>query len=1043
MIINKAARQRQSYKGDRVVFWLSWQGKFIVFPSLFPNDKELILVKKLPYIVVPVLLLFYAGMLHAQTAGKQYNISIRNGLPSNKVYYVLEDRHGYMWIATPKGVVQYNGYTPRLYGLEDGMSNDDVWELYEDAKGRIWAASIANEIGYIYNNKFKKVVAPGNNNTLYPRDIREYPGGVMFYSTYVTKDGAMCIEKNDTIRTFDLEGYFFPFFMPMGYGAVMVSHHNNIYKIALDSNLGVNISKICGLTGQIPATDLVKTFENYYLAYQVNGHEVKAFDVENCTLKKIDVNYLSKGDEKIKLISFRKKGGRFFYIITDKNVYKINNLLQCMKVMPIKGLADEPDIDGNKIVAVLDDAFWGQCAATSTKGLFLTSKSQYTLEPVNIYLPDFKYIGTSGSYQSYWWDDLKGTMVSIDSNWKMSNIPGSYSNVIKLVAYNKDSSFLLANNEINVFNNKTNKIIDRYTGYDNASTYAAPIDIAVKTPSNLYFLSRKLGVFHCRPKNGKIESTCIDYDRYQGIFYDKYARTRWIYNNKKILLRYNRKNIIINKEVLDNLGISKIEYIAADSFGNVFIKADSRLVLWNYRSSTAKVLFNNYVFDGAIVALRDDKLILAGKFGLLFSAINGPMQVSKPLAYHNVKNLNYSYVYDMTLYRQKVLLNTDKGFFTAPIPDNETIQNLHTDVFERNYKFVLSYNDSLYDVNDNDTIQIDQKNTSLFADIINPEGCGKLKFEYRLNDIDAKFQKLNANELHLPYLEPGKYYSLSFLAYDDVWRGNPLNIHLYIVPRWWQQLFWKRIALFGSIVILVLLVFAVAYVTNRVVSAQNARRNLRLKLELNSIYSQINPHFVFNSLSTALYFIKKKQLNEAQVHITKFSKLLRAYIKFSRKRYITIAEEAENLRNYIELQQARFEDKFDYEIVVDEKIAQTTTSIPALLLQPIVENAIVHGLLPMERKGRLNIIFGKGYNNDSISCVIEDDGIGREKAKRLSDASVLKTESYGDILVKDLVAIFNKYDKMNISITYEDKQSPEQGTIVKVTIGNPHVGQEV
>src|SRR5439155_1432109 len=102
------------------------------------------------------------------------------------------------------------------------------------------------------------------------------------------------------------------------------------------------------------------------------------------------------------------------------------------------------------------------------------------------------------------------------------------------------------------------------------------------------------------------------------------------------------------------------------------------------------------------------------------------------------------------------------------------------------YKFIVSYKNRLLDTRSNDTIKIDQENTHLLFDVINPKGNGTLKYAYRIKQGD-EWHELNADELNLPKLSADKYYTLSVLAYDDVWRSSPINMVLFISPYWWQK----------------------------------------------------------------------------------------------------------------------------------------------------------------------------------------------------------------------------------------------------------------
>jgi LytS/YehU family sensor histidine kinase len=180
--------------------------------------------------------------------------------------------------------------------------------------------------------------------------------------------------------------------------------------------------------------------------------------------------------------------------------------------------------------------------------------------------------------------------------------------------------------------------------------------------------------------------------------------------------------------------------------------------------------------------------------------------------------------------------------------------------------------------------------------------------------------------------------------------------------------------------------------------------------------------------------VSKNNMDEAYRHISKFSRLLRSYIRSSRNRIISLDKEVTNLRNYIELQQVRFDGRFSYEIITSPDINLNGVNIPSLLLQPFVENAINHGLLPKKGNGNLKISFHLPAGENTLYCNIEDDGVGRKQSRLENEAVGKLDESYGDLLIKDLVRIFRVYEKMKIDIEYVDKVAPESGTTVQIRI---------
>ena len=148
-----------------------------------------------------------------------------------------------------------------------------------------------------------------------------------------------------------------------------------------------------------------------------------------------------------------------------------------------------------------------------------------------------------------------------------------------------------------------------------------------------------------------------------------------------------------------------------------------------------------------------------------------------------------------------------------------------------------------------------------------------------------------------------------------------------------------------------------------------------LELEAKALRAQMNPHFVFNSLNSIKSLINKNENEHAAVYLTTFSKLIRILFQNSDKREITLYDELETCRLYTEIEKMRFYDKVDFKFDIDNRIDLKDLKVPALILQPFIENAIWHGLVPKETGG--TVLVAVGANSGTIECIIEDDGIGR------------------------------------------------------------------
>ncbi len=202
----------------------------------------------------------------------------------------------------------------------------------------------------------------------------------------------------------------------------------------------------------------------------------------------------------------------------------------------------------------------------------------------------------------------------------------------------------------------------------------------------------------------------------------------------------------------------------------------------------------------------------------------------------------------------------------------------------------------------------------------------------------------------------------------------------------------------------------------------NQKNNL-LKQKL--LVSQMNPHFIFNSLNAIQNYIFKQDSLKAGNYLTQFSELIRMILDFSRKDYISIASETKLLTTYLDLQKLRFESKFDYAISVDKKIDTENIFIPPMLAQPFIENAIEHGIFYKNEKGRVDVRLY--YEGNCLVYEIEDDGVGIEGAMALKNKLKSSYESLATIITKERMSVLNELSNKKFEIEIIDKKKTSGG----------------
>jgi LytS/YehU family sensor histidine kinase len=198
----------------------------------------------------------------------------------------------------------------------------------------------------------------------------------------------------------------------------------------------------------------------------------------------------------------------------------------------------------------------------------------------------------------------------------------------------------------------------------------------------------------------------------------------------------------------------------------------------------------------------------------------------------------------------------------------------------------------------------------------------------------------------------------------------------------------------------------------------------------------MNPHFFFNALSAIQKFVMQADTLKATSYIAKFAKLMRQVLEQSQDEFTTLAEEIETIRNYIQLQQLRFADKFEYELEVSEDLDLENTLIPSMFTQPIIENAIEHGLKPQSEKGLLKINIKpatnspKGDGKKYFMVEIEDNGVGKQASQGNKSPN---HRSFATQIMAERIALLNK--QKNMAIRLETVEKPNQaGIIVRILL---------
>ena len=238
-----------------------------------------------------------------------------------------------------------------------------------------------------------------------------------------------------------------------------------------------------------------------------------------------------------------------------------------------------------------------------------------------------------------------------------------------------------------------------------------------------------------------------------------------------------------------------------------------------------------------------------------------------------------------------------------------------------------------------------------------------------------------------------------------------------------------------------LMAFLSFFIARSFIRTANKRNAERLELaetKMKALRSQLNPHFVFNSLNSIQYYIQVNEKRLAKDYLAKFGKLMRLFLEASHNDTVSLKNEIAQLQLYLELEKVRFENRWNYNIEVDQSLEVDIVTIPAMILQPILENSIIHGLGHRSSTGGLlNLVFEEEGTNINVSIV--DNGVGRERSREINSRRYNKPKSLSTSITQERIQIFNNYKDEKIDILYQDLYDGDNngaGTHVTVKFKN-------
>jgi len=338
----------------------------------------------------------------------------------------------------------------------------------------------------------------------------------------------------------------------------------------------------------------------------------------------------------------------------------------------------------------------------------------------------------------------------------------------------------------------------------------------------------------------------------------------------------------------------------------------------------------------------------------------------------------------------------------------------------------LKINGEIHDLEEK-IFEHEQNNISILLESISYNLNRKSELHFKLIGSFDDWRKTELNEATFHALRPGKYEFIAKLLDKNTNHfSNEVAYAFEIKPVWWKTNGFKFLS---ALLFICLFILLDRIRTKRIKERTNYEIQIKKKfamMRMRTLRAQLNPHFVYNALNSIQDYILDKDSLPALNYISMFSKLMRFYLVSSSESEIALDKELEHLKIYLELEKMRFRDKLTFEINIDPSLKIKNILIPPMLLQPFVENAILHGILPLKEGG--TIVLNVEKSKSGFVCLISDNGIGFDNSKKLKLRKRVKRQSFGNSLVRERIELFNKSSKRKIDLKISSNNERLKGT---------------
>ena len=909
----------------------------------------------------------------------------KEGLPSNEVYYAIQDSRGFIWFGTDAGIAIFDGLEFRVYGKESGIPGTAVFKLYEDQSGRIWVLTNDGRPCYWKNGTFFNA---GNDPMLagietegFASHIWEDEMGNIFLSwkysglIQITPDGQTIPIVSKVGQPLNLRVYDI---MPKDDRYLVAATNNGVFLIDKETHRYDTLQfDLAFITRSVFLTDSS-------LLFQELGKMYRAFPPN------YERELIHSGNINAYVNFFNRIEGQGIFVGVEQGMLRFET----------EELWDQPgewffnresvswtmkDREDNIWITTLGSGVFQLGRRAQEGRVYDASDGMEGSMCSGITVSEAGEILVGLEYGRYATINEKG----LENHRLYPDLTGKTGSTISHFLHHSSSGdWFIGRNHIFL------KTPGGSTRYMNLNT----LGIAMLEEERLLFLTSlkaflssvaefpiaKQGIKQYWTERKVIHTTIHSFTAdEEGNVYVATDEGLFRYSLEDSTVLLSDDQLLKEGVVSMDLDLEGRLWLAVGGLGVAIWEGDSVKMIDPDDGLSSPMVKHLFVDE-------EDQVWVTTMNGL--NRIYGRGGENKVVCYGEIDGLPAGNLNQVFVKGDQVLVTSDQGLAVLSKqalskPEPEPVLEL----------------DSV-NISPGQVLPWSQNSLHLRYRSIDFSNQGGMIFQYRLIGEDSAWHATDDRSLHFNKLAPGDYrFQLFALNREGRTSDKTVDFQFEILPPWWET-WWFRIS---AVLMLISIFGTIFYLTARRVQRQAEFKVRLAEAEHRALRMQMNPHFIFNALNSIKGVYATGDRRKADRYLYEFSGLIRGVLELSGADLISIDEELRLAESYLELNRLRFEDKLTFRIDVPDTLGTDTLAIPPLTIQPIIENAVFHGIVPKDGPGEVHIWMEQP--GDWIVCHVRDDGIGRKAAtliKKAHDHAEKSTE-----ITRERLAWFNDQDR--------------------------------